>query len=239
MLDTSLDAAETPVESAQGRAQIQMNYSLAMLTQVAGDPEFGPQVRVYSPLPTVAFSRRETYLPGFEEAAQAARSLGYEPVIRTSGGRAVAYDSQSLVFDLVVPEPTLRFTSEFIFRELGHTLVAMLRTMAVDARLGPVDREYCPGQYSVNARGKVKLIGTSQRAARGARLISGVLLLGNTAEVQTVLTAVNQALVFDWDPATVGALFDEVGPLEHERVKSFIAAELRQFGEQLFRQDYA
>ena len=88
------------VDDSQSLSHVQMNYSRAMLEQVAQDPEFGPQVRVYCPEKTVAFSRREMFLPGFEAAQSAARKLGFEPVIRPAGGRAVAYHLGSVVFDL-------------------------------------------------------------------------------------------------------------------------------------------
>lgn len=231
-----LERAITPeVVSA---AQQQMNHSAIMLEQVAQNPEFGPQVQVYAPLKTVAFSRRETFIPGYQKAASVARKLGYEPIIRTSGGRAVAYDETSLVFDLVLPEPAQRYGNDFIFHELGLTLVAALRAMKIDARLGEVPGEYCPGKYSINARGKVKLIGTSQRAAKGARLISGAVLLGNTQELRNVLTEVNRAMAFDWNPATVGSLHDEIGSVGQVRFKKILTNELRIFGEHLFRKDY-
>lgn len=234
-----IDTALSPtVDDSQNRSQVQMNFSRAMLEQVAQDPEFGPQVRVYCPEKTVAFSRRETFLPGFEAAQNAARELGFEPVVRPAGGRAVAYHLGSVVFDLVIPEPRLRYNSEFIFKEFGNVMVAMLRSMGVDARLGPVSGEYCPGNYSINAREQVKLMGTAQRASRGARLVSGSMLLDNSDQVRDVLIAVNRSLNFDWDPKTVGSLFEELGTLSSERVRNFLATEIKSFGDQLFRQEY-
>lgn len=235
VLDTALG---TTVDDAQNRSQVQMNYSRAMLEQVAQNPEFGPQVRVYCPEKTVAFSRREAFLPGFEAAQNAAREFGFEPVVRPAGGRAVAYHPCSVVFDLVIPEPRLRYDSGFIFKEFGNAMVAMLRSMGVDARLGPVSGEYCPGSYSINAREQVKLMGTAQRASRGARLVSGSMLLDNSNQVREVLIAVNRSLNFDWDPKTVGSLFEELGTLNSERVRNFLASEIKSFGEQLFRQEY-
>ncbi len=220
-------------------AQIQMNYSLLMIREVARDPEFGPQTRVYTPVRTVAFSKREALMPGFDQAWSLAQDMGYQPVIRTTGGRTVVYNETSLVFDLVVPEPRLRYQSSFIFREFGLALVSTLRSIAVDARLGPVPGEFCPGTYSVNARNKTKLIGTAQRASSGARLISGVLQLSAADEVREVLAEVNQALNFDWDPATVGALDQEIGSFDPQLVRSFLSDQIRAFGNQLFRQDYS
>ncbi|MFM6980401.1 MAG: biotin/lipoate A/B protein ligase family protein [Micrococcales bacterium] len=215
-----------------------MDYSAKMLAEVAENPVFGAQVQVYAPHKTVAFSRRESFMPGFEEAQQAARDLGYEPIIRNTGGRAVAYDPTSLVFDIALPEPTLRYTNDFIFKEVGSVLVAMLRAFKIDARLGEVPGEYCPGKFSINARDEVKLIGTSQRAMPGARLVSGSLLLTNTDETREVLTQIYAAMNFDWNPATVASVEDEIGSVDQATFKSALTQELRIFGEHLFRKDY-
>ena len=39
----------------------------------------------------VVFGRRETRSPGFPAALRAAREAGFEPLVRATGGRAVAY----------------------------------------------------------------------------------------------------------------------------------------------------
>ncbi|MEN9748089.1 MAG: hypothetical protein RLZZ603_781 [Actinomycetota bacterium] len=238
VLTEAPEAISAPRDLGNSYAQRVMNESARMIEQVSASPELGPQLQVYTPPKTVAFSRRETFLYGFDRAVIAAKQQGYEPVIRTSGGRAVAYDEQSLVFDLVVPEPQVRFNSEFIFREFGQMLVSTMRSIGVDARLGDVPGEYCPGRYSINAHGTKKLIGTSQRAARGARLISGVLLLSNTETVAKVLTDVNAALNFDWNPSTVYSLEDELGSVNFGEIRRQLTHELRIFGEHLFRKDY-
>ena len=232
------DLGETSEQNSVS-AQVQMNYSLLMIREVAKDPEFGPQTRVYTPARTVAVSKREALMPGFDRAWEIAQDMGYQPVLRTTGGRTVVYNENSLVFDLVVPEPRLRYQSSFIFKEFGLALVGTLRSIAVDARLGPVPGEFCPGTYSVNARNKTKLIGTAQRASSGSRLISGVLQLSEADEVREVLSEVNQALNFEWDPATVGALDQEIGSFDPHLVKVFLSDQIRAFGNQLFRQEYS
>jgi lipoate-protein ligase A len=82
-----------------------------------------------------------------------------------------------------------------------------LRSLGVDARVGEVSGEYCPGEFSVNARGRVKLIGAAQRIVRGAWLLSSVVVV--QAALRAVLEDVYGALGLDWDPTTVGAVADE------------------------------
>jgi len=146
-----------------------LERSVELLRQVAsGD---GPErlLRLYTPAPTLALTRRESLMPGYDIAVAAAERLGFTPAIRPTGGRAAAYDETCLVFDLVEREES-HADPTALFAQAGRTIVDALRGLGVDARLGEVPGEYCPGAYSINARGAVKLVGTSQRGVRGARL---------------------------------------------------------------------
>ena len=96
------------------------------------------------------------------------------------------------------------------FRDEGERLAGALRTLGVDARVGEVPGEYCPGAYSVNARGRVKLIGTAQRLVRGGALLGASIVVGDGAGVRAVLDDVYAALEFDWDATTAGAIDEEV-----------------------------
>jgi len=183
-------------------------------------------VRVYAPVPTVAMSRRESRLPGFDTARRAASERGFAPAIRPTGGRAVAYDESCVVFDVVAREVEGSIDQARFFREMGDALAASLRGLGVDARVGDVPGEYCPGEFSLNARGAVKLIGTSQRAVRGARLLSGMLPLAAVDRFTDVLLAVNAALELDWDPATFGTLATEVPRMPRAMVEDALISAL-------------
>ena len=78
-----------------------------------------------------------------------------------------------------------------------------------DARVGEVEGEYCPGEFSVNARGRVKLIGAAQRIIRGAWLLSSVVVVDGAETLRAVLEDVYAALGLEWDPGTVGAVAEE------------------------------
>lgn len=188
-------------------AATDLERSVELLRAVAAGTITQPRVvRVYAPVATVAMSRRESRLPGFASARRSTVARGFTPVIRPTGGRAVAYDETCIVFDVVVREAEGSIDQARFFRDIGNALTGALRGLGVDARVGDVPGEYCPGEFSVNARGAVKLIGTSQRAVRGARLLSGMLPLAGVDRFTDVLLAVNEALGLDWDPATFGTL---------------------------------
>lgn len=191
-----------------GRDPVREVLTSLLLLQHVADHGGTPIVRVFTPEPTVAFSRRESLHPRFAEAAAEARVAGYLPIIRPAGGRAVVVDADWIVIDLIEAESERGADAE-IFRSRGDQFVRLARRWGVDARLGPVPGEYCPGDWSVNAGGRVKLVGTAQRVVRGARLFTASLPLRVTADARRLLDRVNGILDLPWDPATAGSLADE------------------------------
>jgi hypothetical protein len=99
-------------------------------------------------------------------------------------------------------------------------------SLGVDAHTGEVPGEYCPGDYSINARGATKVAGLGQRIIKGASHIGGVIVVGDSARVRDVLIPVYAALGLEWDPATTGSVVDEVGAIRFEDVAGAIRAEL-------------
>jgi octanoyl-[GcvH]:protein N-octanoyltransferase len=192
-----------------GTAALEISLSHALMLRVAAG-ELPSAVRLYRPVATVAFGKLDTLSPGYAAAAEAARRHGYEPVLRMPGGHAAAYHHQSLGIDLVyaVADPVPGTHERF--RAAGERLAGALAELGVDARLGEVPGEYCPGAYSVNARGKVKLIGTAQRLVRGAALLGAVIVVRDGAGVRDVLRDVYERLGIEWDDATAGSVAEEV-----------------------------
>jgi octanoyl-[GcvH]:protein N-octanoyltransferase len=185
----------------------------------------GPVVRSYRPQPTVAFGRRDSFLPGFARATAAARRRGYTPVVRGAGGRAAAYDEGCLVFDQVMPAADSMGGIQARFSEEAGRQAQALRSLGVDARVGEVPGEYCPGEFSVNARGKTKLVGAAQRIVRGAWLLSTVVVVESADSVRGVLEAVYAELGLDWNPETAGSVDDEVPGTGAEAVREAILAQ--------------
>jgi octanoyl-[GcvH]:protein N-octanoyltransferase len=180
-------------------------------------------LRCYRPGATVAFGRRDAFLPGFATAAAAARRHGFTPVIRGAGGRAAAYDEGSLIFDEVMPADGSQIRERFAADADRHARA--LRGLGVDARVGEVPGEYCPGEFSVNARGRVKLIGAAERIDRGAWLHSSVVVVEGAARLRAVLEEVYGALGLEWDPASVGAVAEEAPGVRIEDVRRALLAQ--------------
>jgi octanoyl-[GcvH]:protein N-octanoyltransferase len=189
------------------------------LLERAARGEIGPTLRVYRTGATCAFGRLDTLAPGFGAAVAAARAHGFAPVLRQPGGHAAAYDSGALCLDQVRPEAEAIPALQVRFEAAGALFASALRAVGVDARVGEIPGEYCPGQWTVGARGRVKLVGTAQRLVRGGSLLGAVVLVRGGARVRAVLEDVNAALGLDWDPATAGAAEDEVPGLTVDAVE--------------------
>lgn len=111
------------------------------------------------------------------------------------------------------------------FRLYGGALAAALSSMGIDARVGAVPGEYCPGEHSVNARGTVKLIGTAQRAVRDAWLFSSLVMVDDADVVRPVLTEVYRHLELEFDPGSVSSVADErAGTTADEVATSILTA---------------
>jgi lipoate-protein ligase A len=206
-----------------GSAALELAVSHALLTRVAAR-EVPPTLRLYRPGPTVAFGKLDTLRSGYAAAADVARGHGYEPVLRLPGGHAAAYHGTSLGIDIVYAlDDPIPGTHER-FRVEGERLAGALATLGVDARVGEVPGEYCPGAYSVNARGRVKLIGTAQRLIRGGALLGASIVVGDGQGLRAVLRDVYAALALEWDDTTAGAVDEEVPGVTVDAVERAVVA---------------
>jgi octanoyl-[GcvH]:protein N-octanoyltransferase len=188
-------------------------------------------VRIGRPGRVVAFGRQDTVSTGYPAAIAAARATGYAAIERLAGGRAAVYTDSSLSFSRAHRDPSPRGATDARFREMAELVRDALRRLGVDARIGEVPGEYCPGEFSVNARGQRKLAGIGQRLISGAAHVGGVLIVADSGEVRRVLEPVYTALELDWDPATAGSVEDEAPGADLDSV----TAALLQVLEERFR----
>jgi lipoate-protein ligase A len=218
----------TTIDLVEGRAGNDPALDLALapaLLQRVASGERGALLRVYRPLPTVAFGRRDSFLPGFRRAAAAARERGFTPVIRSAGGRAAAYHEGCLVVDEIVAETDAISAIRERFAAGAERQAQALRGLGVDARVGEVPGEYCPGEFSVNARGRTKLVGAAQRIIRGAWLFSAVVVVSESERLRAVLEKVYDELGLEWDAATTGSVTDEVAAVTTDEVRHALLTE--------------
>jgi lipoate-protein ligase A len=183
-------------------------------------------LRLYRPFATAAFAPRDTALAAFPEAASAMRERGFAPVERRTGGQLAVYDSRALVVDLVAPHADPRAHVVDRFAAFSGAIAAALRQFSIDARVGQVAGEYCPGDYSVNGQGRVKLAGVAQRIGRhGYHLGAVISVKPSVAAAQAVATAY-RVLGLPFEPSSFGSLADFSPDLDHVALRDALIAAL-------------
>ncbi|UJA21387.1 lipoate--protein ligase family protein [Thermoleophilia bacterium SCSIO 60948] len=210
----------TPEDPALGTAITRV------VLEHAASGELGATARLQRTGPVVTFGRQDSTSPGFADAVAAAREQGFRCTLRLAGGRAAVFHEGTVAFSIALPDPTPRRGTQARFLLWSEFVTAALRRVGVDARVGEVEGEYCPGSYSVNARGRVKLAGVGQRLIDGAAHVGGVIVAGDSARLRDVLIPVYEALGLDWRPETAGAAEDEVPGADLDAVESALLNEL-------------
>ena len=184
--------------------------SAAIMRRVArGD--LPPTARVHRTGRSLAFGRMDRLAPGYRDALEIARAHGYEPVERMAGGRAAVFHEGTIAFSKATKEAALRTGTAPRFEEMADVVAGSLRRLGIDARVGEIEGEYCPGQWSVNWAGRTKLAGVGQRVIAGGAHVGGVLVFRGADLIREVLIPVYEALGLDWDPETAGSIEDALG----------------------------
>jgi lipoate-protein ligase A len=190
----------------------------------ASEGQVGPTLRLHRPGAVVAFGPRDRVAPGFAEAVAAARAHGYGVVERLAGGRAAVFHERTIAFSWVTPHPAPREGIRARFDATTEIMVEALRAVGVDARPGEVPGEYCPGEDSINAGGRTKLVGVGQRVIARAAHVGGVIVVDEGDRIREVLLPVYRALGLEWDPDTVGSVAEEVPDATWEDVEESVRA---------------
>jgi octanoyl-[GcvH]:protein N-octanoyltransferase len=198
--------------------------SRALLQRVAAG-ELPETLRVAQPGRIVAFGKRDVVGSGYQEAVGAARAGGFAAVQRLAGGRAAVFHEHTLVFGHATPDPDPRPGIQVRFDLVARIIAAALRGVGVDARVGDVPGEYCPGAHSVNAGGRRKLVGLGQRVISGGAHVGGVLVVDGADLVNETLEPVYAALGLSFDPAATGSVAAEAPGVAPDEVRAAILSE--------------
>lgn len=197
-----------------------VSRSLLEAAAAAGGPG---SFRLFVPGRVVAFAVGDTARPGYPAAVAAARREGFTPMERLAGGRAAVFHEQTLAFAWAIPDPEPRGSIHLRFRELAAVVVEALASLGVEARVGEVPGEYCPGEYSVAVGGR-KVMGVGQRLSARASHLGGVVVVDRPDLVNRALTPVNAALGYAWDPRATGSVADAVAAPVDRVADALVAA---------------
>jgi octanoyl-[GcvH]:protein N-octanoyltransferase len=200
-----------------------VSHALLRLVAVGAEPE---TLRIHRPGRVVAFGPLDRLAPGFAEAIAAASARGFGSVLRLAGGRAAVFHERTLAIAHARPDDEPQAHIYPRFEEWSGRIAEALRKVGLDARVGEVPGEYCPGGYSVNARGAIKLAGIGQKLIKGAGHLGGVVVVGEADRIRNVLVPVYDALGLDFEPATAGAVDDDLPSVSMDEVEEALTAEL-------------
>lgn len=198
--------------------------SHAILSAVSSG-DLGPTLRIHIPGALLAFGRADRVTPGYRAAVRAAEAHGFMAVERLAGGRAAVFHEATLAFSLAIPADDPRKEIRQRFEMISGLMARAFVSLGIDARVGEIASEYCPGQWSVNVGGKVKVMGVGQRLVRNAAHIGGVVVVDDSHRIRDVLIPVYRALGLDWDPRTTGALADRSPGLTTKLVRKSIESQ--------------
>ncbi len=110
------------------------------------------------------------------------------------------------MIDLVAPhaEPRNNFKERFAL--FSAAIANAMKHFSIDARVGQVVGEYCPGDYSVNAGGTLKLAGLAQRIGRRGYHMGAVISVEPAEAAREAVSVAYDLLGFPFDPASFGAV---------------------------------
>ncbi len=166
--------------------------------------------RLHVPGRIVAFGKRDVLEPGYRRAIALTRRDGYLPVERLAGGRAAAFHEGTLAFSWTMPAADPRPGIRARFAALAELMVRAFRRLGAEAEIGEIPGEYCPGEWSVNVEGRIKVMGVGQRLARHGAHVGGVVVVAGSDRVNAILGPVYDALGLEFRPGATGALEDVI-----------------------------
>jgi len=163
-----------------------------------------PSLRVWRPHRQLAFGRRDAREPGYGRAREAAAEALFPPVVRSAGGRAVAYTGTTVAVAHARPNADFRTGVGERYEETLQAVQRALWRLGVPAQQGEPARAFCPGGHSLRWKGKVA--GVAQRVRMDVALVGAVVVVDDHEAIADVLDSVYDALEVPFDPDTVGSV---------------------------------
>ncbi len=189
-------------------------------------------IRFRRPRPTAAFSLQDTTHPDYEHIKDHARASGFEPVERGTGGRLTMFDEQALAITIISPHADPHQHTMRRYEIFAGAIASALLKLGIDARIGGLPNEYCPGKFSINAGGRAKLVGIAQRMNRRCIQMGAIIAVERSEKACAAIADAYRAMGLPFDPITYGAITDFQPSLTYDEVRDAllgsVSAALRQ-----------
>ncbi len=131
-----------------------------------GSGEAPPTVRTWVHHQTIVLGIQDSRLPHLQKGVEFLRSIGYNVIVRNSGGLAVVLDEGVLNISIVLPEKEKTIDINRGYDTMVELIERMLAPYNVSFEAREIVGSYCPGSYDLSINGK-KFAGISQRRIRG------------------------------------------------------------------------
>jgi octanoyl-[GcvH]:protein N-octanoyltransferase len=174
--------------------------------------------RIRRPRPTAAFSPQDTTHVDYELVKERTKARGFEPIERGTGGRLTLYDEKALCITLIASHAAPHDHMHTRFEILSAAIAHSLQNLGIDARVGELLNEYCPGKYSINAEGRIKLVGIAQRMNQRCYQMGAVVSVTRSDEACAGIAEAYRGMGLHFDPNTYGGIADVKPALSYSEV---------------------
>jgi octanoyl-[GcvH]:protein N-octanoyltransferase len=214
-----IDDTELPAD-ARPSPQDYASWVKKQLTELrSGDQSI---LRFRRPRPTAAFSPQDTTHPDYLRVIERAQARGFDPIERGTGGRLTMFDENALGITIIAPHPAPHQHMIQRYEILSAAIAEALKNLGIDARVGELQNEYCPGKYSINAAGRIKLVGVAQRMNQRCLQMGAVISVSRSDEACAGIAEAYDAMGLNFDPSTYGGIADLQPTLTYADVRSAV-----------------
>jgi octanoyl-[GcvH]:protein N-octanoyltransferase len=179
-------------------------------------------LRFRRPRPTAAFSPQDTTHASYERVRQVARDRGFEPIERGTGGRLTMFDENALAITLIWPHTAPHAHTIKRYEIFSGVIAGALAKLGIDARVGELPDEYCPGKFSINAQGRIKLVGIAQRMNRTCVQMGAIIAVERSERACAAIADAYGEMALPFDPKTYGAITELVPSMSYSAARDVI-----------------
>jgi octanoyl-[GcvH]:protein N-octanoyltransferase len=209
-----IDDTALPVEARPSPSEYATWVKEKLASLQPGDEAI---LRFRRPRPTAAFSPQDATHPDYERIKDQARADGLEPIERGTGGRLTMFDEHALAITLLSPHPEPHQHTMERYEIFSDVIAGALLKLAIDARVGELPNEYCPGKFSINAEGRIKLVGIAQRMNCRCVQMGAIIAIERSERACAAIADAYRAMALPFDPKTYGAITELVPSSTYNR----------------------
>ncbi len=176
---------------------------------------------VWNPLKQLALSPSSLNRNGVSEAIKHAERKGFPAVERITGGGPVPHNGRTVSFVYTDRIDNTDIGLNDRYREITSNLSDLLGSLDISVSCGESMGEFCPGQYSIHAEGKIA--GVAQRLKRNSALTSGVVVIEYNEGYRELTKSVYEYIGLDFRDETM------------DSVSNYIDTDVDVFSKELFR----